>query len=40
MLARLEPILGKDSTTLKAIKATMFSTVTEAPCQGSGEVSL
>ena len=39
-LARLQPILGKDSATLKAIKTTMFSTVTEALRQGRGEVTL
>ena len=39
-LARLQPILGKDRTTLGAIKTTMFSSVTETLRQGSGGVSL
>lgn len=39
-LERLKPILGKDRTTLAAIKTTMFGSVTEALRQGSGGVSL
>ena len=39
-LERLTPIIGKDSTTLAAIKTTMFASVTEALGLGSGGVSL
>lgn len=39
-LGRLQPILGKDRTTLAAIKTTMFGSVTEALRQGSGGASV
>ena len=39
-LGRLQPILGKDRTTLGAIKTTMFASVTEALGRGPGGVSL
>lgn len=39
-LERMKPILGKDRTTLAAIKTTMFGSVTEALRQGSGGASV